>query len=393
MAMFKLFFALALLGQTLLFAHSTTLHDIRGNSWFVDANMTLYLGQWRTNSVVPILQGRYENVITNGDTALKTISLTFDDAPDLENTEKLLDILKEHQVKASFFMIGENIKDKTIAVTKRTFDEGHLTLSHSFSHPRMSDLNASDIHLELNRAAERIEAVTGSYPVLFRPPYGAINPRVVDITNEHNMTTVLWSHDSLDWALQDSDMMFDVATNQIRNGDIILMHCNNITVASLPKIIESLKKKGYVFVKLDDMLGTKAYRQQSSEPRKAEMVRIDEKDVVIDTKNGLMWQDNSDVERVKKDWQGAMGYCQNLLFAGYSDWRLPIMDDLFSIRDEKRKTIAIKNGFQKGRGDQYWSSSDVYSSKYGWNMNFENGDDAVNLKNSIFYVRCVRDNQ
>lgn len=124
----------------------------------------------------------------------------------------------------------------------------------------------------------------------------------------------------------------------------------------------------------------------------AEMIRIDQKEVVLDTKNRLMWQDNSDVEKVKKDWQGAMDYCQNLIFSGYSDWRLPIMDEFFSIRDESRKEIAIDNRFKKVVSDNYWSSSDVYNGKYAWNMNFENGDDAVNLKNSNFYVRCVRDN-
>lgn len=394
MAMFKLFFLLfAHFGQTLLFAHSNAPYDIRGNSWFVDSNMTLYLGQWRTNSVVPIQQGRYKNVIVEGDTTVKNIALTFDDAPDRGNTEKLLDILKEHNTKASFFMIGETMKGENIAIVKRAYDEGHLVLNHSFSHPRMSDLNASNIESELNRAAERIEAIIGNYPVLFRPPYGSIKPLVVDITNEHNMTTVLWSLDSLDWALNDPEPIIQIVTSQIQSGDIILMHCNSSSVASLPKIIENLKIKGYTFVKLDDMLGIKAYRQQSNEARKIERVRIDQKEVVIDTKNGLMWQDNSDVEKVKKDWQGAMDYCQNLVFAGYSDWRLPIMDEFFSIRDESRKGFAINNNFKNGIGDSYWSSSNIYSTRHGWSMSFEDGNDIGSLKDSNFYVRCVRDNQ
>lgn len=125
----------------------------------------------------------------------------------------------------------------------------------------------------------------------------------------------------------------------------------------------------------------------------AEMMRIDQKEVVIDTSSKTMWQDDSDVEKVKKDWQGAINYCENLVYLGYDNWRLPIMDEFFSIRDEKRKNIAINNSFKKVVSDNYWSSSDVYSSKYAWNMNFENGDDAVNPKDSNFYVRCIRDNQ
>lgn len=260
----KFLFLFLLLSQTLTFAQSDSNNKIRGNSWFLDANMTLFLGQWGTNTVTPVQQGIYRNVITNGDTAVKNISLTFDDAPDEINTGKLIDILKENDIKASFFMIGENIKDGNIAIVKRTYDEGNLVLSHSFDHPRMTDLNASSMDSQLNHAAERIEAITGSYPMLFRPPYGSINPLVVDTTNEHKMTTVLWSLDSLDWTLKDPDAITHLVTTNIHKGDIILMHCNQATVASLPKIIKILKEQGYTFVKLDDMLGVKAYRQQSS---------------------------------------------------------------------------------------------------------------------------------
>lgn len=126
----------------------------------------------------------------------------------------------------------------------------------------------------------------------------------------------------------------------------------------------------------------------------AEMIRVDNnKEVVIDVKNLLMWQDNSDVERVKLDWQGALDYCQNFIFSGYSDWRLPSIDELFSIRNETRENIAIDNRFKKGVSDNYWSSSSVYDSSYAWSISFKNGDDDASLKNSNFYVRCVRDNQ
>lgn len=383
----KLLFLFLLLSQTLTFAQSNSNNKIRGNSWFLDVNMTLFLGQWGTNIVTPIQQGIYRNVITNGDISVKNISLTFDDAPDEINTDKLLDILRENDTKASFFMIGEKMRDENVAVVKRTYDEGHLVLNHSFDHPRMTDLNASSIDSQLNRAAERIEAITGRYPMLFRPPYGSINPLVANTADEHNMTTVLWSLDSLDWTLKDPDAITHLVTTNIHKGDIILMHCNSGTVASLPTIIKKLKEQGYTFIKLDDMLGVKAYRVN------AQMMRNDQKEVVVDTKTVLMWQDNSDTHRVKKEWQGAIDYCQNLIFAGHSDWRLPIVDEFFSIRDEARKKIAINNRFKNGVGDNYWSSSDVYSSRYAWNMNFENGDDATNLKNSNFYVRCVRDNQ
>ena len=122
-----------------------------------------------------------------------------------------------------------------------------------------------------------------------------------------------------------------------------------------------------------------------------DVIRMDSREVVIDTNTKLMWQDSRDVEKVNQHWSGAMEYCENLIFAGYSDWRLPIMDDFFSIRDEKRKSIAIAAGFKNVVPNHYWSSSNVYDSGYAWSMNFENGDDSVQLKSSNFYVRCVRD--
>lgn len=249
-----------LLFQTFLFGNSQTIYDIRGNSWLLDANMTLFLGKWRTDTVTPIQHGMYKNVAVNGDISCKEICLTFDDAPDENNTDKLLDILKEHHVKAAFFMIGGTMNESNSTVVKRTFDEGHLVLNHSFNHPRMTDLNVSDMNTQLERAAQRIESITGKYPQLFRPPYGSINSQVVDTINAHNMTTVLWSLDSLDWTLKDPDAIIQNVTTNIRNGDIILMHRNSISVEALPKIIEILKDQGYAFIQLDNMLKLKAYK-------------------------------------------------------------------------------------------------------------------------------------
>lgn len=254
-----LFFVSILFGS-----QSRTVYDIRGNSFLLDANMTLFLGNWRTATITPIQHGTYQNVIVNGDTDVKSVTLTFDDAPDENNTYKLLEILKEHHVKASFFMIGGTMKDDNVTVVKLTHDMGHLVLNHSFNHPRMTDLNLTDMDAQLNRAAERIESITGNYPLLFRPPYGSINATVVDRINEHNMTTVLWSLDSLDWTLKDPQAVVQNVTSNVRNGDIILMHRNPVSVAALPKIIENLKAQGYAFVRLDNMLDIKPYREQSS---------------------------------------------------------------------------------------------------------------------------------
>jgi len=255
----KKLFLFIILSATVL-ANSNLIYDIRGASPLVDANMSQFLDNWRTKTINPIKSGEYQNVIVNGDTTKKNIALTFDDAPDENNTYKLLDILKDHQVEGAFFMIGGTMIDANISVVKRADTEGHLVLNHSFSHPRLSDLNESAVLSQLDRAATRIESITGHYPILYRPPYGSINPLVINSVNTQELTTVLWSLDSLDWTLKDPDAVVENVVANIRNGDIILMHRNPTSVGALPKVIEKLSEMGYTFLRLDELLGIKAYR-------------------------------------------------------------------------------------------------------------------------------------
>ncbi|MDD2266277.1 polysaccharide deacetylase family protein [Sulfuricurvum sp.] len=258
--MTKLFLILTFLFHTALFADTDIIYDIRGYSPQLDANMTQFLDKWRINTVTPVQAGHYKNVIVNANTSRKNVTLTFDDAPDENNTYKLLDILKSHHVKAAFFMIGGTMVDSNITVVKRANDEGHLVLNHTFNHPRLTDLDENNITYQLGLAAARIETITGHYPILYRPPYGSINARVLNTVNDQGMTTVLWSLDSLDWTLKDPNAVVENVADNVRNGDIILMHRNPTSVAALPGVIEKLMEMGYTFLRLDELLGIKPYR-------------------------------------------------------------------------------------------------------------------------------------
>jgi Protein of unknown function (DUF1566) len=121
----------------------------------------------------------------------------------------------------------------------------------------------------------------------------------------------------------------------------------------------------------------------------AQIMRDNLDELVIDKTNNLMWQDDITAKSVKGNWNEAIAYCSNLHLHGYSDWRVPIMDDLFSVRDESR-TPAINLLFKNVQSEHYWSGSDVYQGKYGWSMNFQDGDDSTDPKSSLFYIRCVR---
>lgn len=220
----------------------------------------LFLGQWRTNQIVPVSMGIYINVIANSYGNTKNVALTFDDTPNPENARKLLKILKKYDVQGAFFVNGATINSENIDAIRYTSQEGHLILSHSFDHVNLKELNTNDVDTQLVSNAERIEEVTGHYPKLFRPPYGLSNRNVVDSVNEHGMTMILWSIDSLDWTLKDANTIVQVVIGNVHNGDIILMHCNQMTIDTLPIIIEKLRQRGYMIVRLDELLGIKAYR-------------------------------------------------------------------------------------------------------------------------------------
>jgi len=158
-------------------------------------------------------------------------------------------------------------------------------------------------------------------------------------------------------------------------------------------------KKSFILatVLLSTLLGAEIIEvTQSAKMPKAPItfMRDNAKEVVIDNKSNLMWQDNGEVKTVKKDWQGAIDHCQNLSFAGYRDWRLPAIDELLSITEDTRYNPAIRSGFENVVSDRYWSSSSYVSgSSHAWNVDFGNGGDDTFAKNYNGYVRCVRDSK
>ena len=119
-------------------------------------------------------------------------------------------------------------------------------------------------------------------------------------------------------------------------------------------------------------------------------IAINASDTVVDNDTGLMWQDSSKI--VKRNWQDAKSYCNNLSLGGYDDWRLPYIDELVSITDKNRYNPAIKNIFQNTESSWYWSNTQVKSnSSKVWVINFSIGNDYWNVKSDDgFYVRCVR---
>ena len=178
------------------------------------------------------------------------VALTFDDGPNARYTEALLDGLKEREVRASFFLVGQCIEGNEDTV-RRMAEEGHLIGVHCMEHRDLTRESEEEAVRQLMDTAAMIGAVTGRMPEYIRPPFGKWSSGLQEAVP---METVLWSVDSLDWKLQDTDRIVRRVLMETEDGDIILMHDEfQTSVEAAMEIIDNLLAKGYTFVTVDEL--------------------------------------------------------------------------------------------------------------------------------------------
>ncbi|GHB20593.1 deacetylase [Streptomyces viridiviolaceus] len=184
----------------------------------------------------------------------RCIALTFDAGPS-ENSARLLDILKEKQVPATFFLLGKRHIDTYPELVARMADEGHEVASHTWTHRILTEIEPDEIREELERPNEEIERLTGQRPTLMRPPQGRTDDTVHEICRELGLAEVLWSVTAKDYRTTDSDLITERVLDQSSRDGIILLHdIYEGTVPAVPGIIDALKKRGYVFVTVPQLL-------------------------------------------------------------------------------------------------------------------------------------------
>ncbi|MEV7996092.1 polysaccharide deacetylase family protein [Streptomyces sp. NPDC086077] len=184
----------------------------------------------------------------------KCVALTFDAGPS-ENSARLLDILKEKRVPATFFLLGARHIEKFPELVRRMSDEGHETASHTWDHKILTELEPDEIREELRRPNEEIERLTGRRPTLMRPPQGRTDDTVHEICRELGLSEVLWSVTAKDYATEDSDLIRRRVLDQTERDGIILLHdIYDGTVPAVPGVIDALKERGYVFVTVPQLL-------------------------------------------------------------------------------------------------------------------------------------------
>ena len=189
----------------------------------------------------------------------RVVSLSFDAAWGNEDTQMLIDILNKYNVHATFFVVGEWV-DKYPESVKALADAGNEVMNHSSTHPHMAQLSAEQIQTEVNTCADKIEAVTGTRPTLFRCPYGEYNDTVVSTINGLGMHVIQWDVDSLDWKGISAGEITKRVTGKVQSGSIVLFHnAGEHTPEALPDILDYLLAEGYKIVPISKILLTCDY--------------------------------------------------------------------------------------------------------------------------------------
>ena len=188
------------------------------------------------------------------DTDKKECAISFDAAWGNEQTDTLLNILDENNVKTTFFLVGDWVKKYPDSVRKIA-EKGHDIGNHSSTHAYMTQLSTDKMTKELNDCNAEIKKLTGKSPTLFRPPYGDYNNDVVETVNTLGMYCVQWNIDSLDWKDPSVERIVQNCVNKLENGSIILLHNGaSNTPQALPKIIEAIRIKGFKIFPISKLL-------------------------------------------------------------------------------------------------------------------------------------------
>ena len=183
------------------------------------------------------------------------ISISFDAAWGGDKTLGILDLLDEYNIKTTFFLVDIWMQ-KYPELVKEIVARGHEIGNHSTSHPQMSKLNETQIAKELNTQADNVLAIAGVRPVLFRPPYGDYNNRVITTARAQGFVPIQWSVDSLDWKNRGAQEIINRAT-KVKSGDIVLFHNDSQYILdALPAVLKYYAENGYSVVPISEILLT-----------------------------------------------------------------------------------------------------------------------------------------
>lgn len=178
------------------------------------------------------------------------VALTFDDGPSSAYTPAILDLLNEHNSSATFFVLGTEAEQNP-EILRRMVNEGHEIGNHSYSHLNFTLLNDAELAYQIDTPNVIIEEITGKAPVLLRVPYAFIND---ELREKIPFPIILWSVDTVDWQSRNADYIYNIVINNVKDGDIVLMHdIYGSTLEAVRRIVPELINRGYRLVTVSEM--------------------------------------------------------------------------------------------------------------------------------------------
>lgn len=238
------------------------MQDYKEVGWYEEPVMTVYATDGRTLDIKKteldsyLDAGWYQSPADfpkKAPTGAKMVALTFDDGPS-KFTPKILDCLEANNAKATFFVVGYNIKPHS-SVLKRAYDLGMEIGNHTMNHKNLKTLGADGVKAELKDVSDAIAAVTGAKPALIRPPYGNYNSTVSSLAGA---PLIMWSVDTLDWKTRNADSTVNAILKNVKNGSVVLMHdLYSQSAEAAVRAIPELISRGYKLVTISELAEAK----------------------------------------------------------------------------------------------------------------------------------------
>ena len=204
----------------------------------------------------------FGRTFTSGAPGSRQIALTYDDGPNDPHTMRLLEVLDGHGVRATFFMIGQYVRQRP-DIARAVAAAGHVIGNHTFTHPNLIFVGRRAAGRQFEECEQALSEVVGEHSSLFRPPFGGRTPWVLDVARAQGLQTVMWSVTGFDWNPTTAETIEAKVTKHVRGGDVILLHDGGhlqmgadraATVAATDRLIARYKGEGYQFVTVPEMI-------------------------------------------------------------------------------------------------------------------------------------------
>ncbi len=211
-----------------------------------------------------VLKAEVQTYIDNGwkrgrgdvDPDQPMVCLTFDDGPGAKTTDRLLTALEENNARATFYMLGQNVKNVkgSSEIISRMKEIGCEVSSHTYDHTQLTKLGKDALNKQFEDTDNEIKNIVGEGAVTVRPPYGSYNDTVKEVAKSYDQPIILWSIDTLDWKTKNVDSTYNEVMNNVSDGAIILFHdIYEQSVDAAIKLIPALQEKGYQLVTVSEM--------------------------------------------------------------------------------------------------------------------------------------------